>query len=612
MSHADAPQGVRGRVLLPDGRPAAGIEVMLLPNMMANPAQLFLLSKREHAEPPLAATRTGDDGSFTLGLLRPDTLCDLRILSTDYPEKNMPRLKVREGDWFQTGDVRLEVGAVVQGYVLEQETNAPVAGATVFLSNTNQAHSMLPTPGRERGIPTQTDSRGFYYFATAQNPSLVNLSVEAPGFASSPLLNQSVKSQVNEFTLFVMRGAPIAGVVIDPNGQPIRGATIQAVGLSSKTPQNASTVSDDNGGFTFYNLRSGPYSLNARMAGYLEKREPFVLTGDGDVRLVLGTRGSVKVRVLAASGAPVRSYRLGLTRYFEANPDGAGKVMDFSDRNVSPRDFPPDLGGNWALIPGLPPGDFRLMIDDDAHAKTLSEKFTIVEGGEAPEVVVQMTLGGSIVGAVIDDRGRPVEGAIVGSDMNSGAAGDLGGLFDAFRALMPDKHTKRQVRTDAQGRFRLTKLSFADYMVRVSHPSYCEGTAVSIKIERSGQEVDVGVIQLTLGAVFEGVTMVAGQPIGQVQVAVTTALEDAFDPRDPTPKQQQQQMKIFYSKAISDGDGRYRLLKRVPPGIYKVTASRHNAESPFAAMGDMKDTEQKITVAPGQERVEINFNLRAR
>jgi hypothetical protein len=97
-----------------------------------------------------------------------------------------------------------------------------------------------------------------------------------------------------------------------------------------------------------------------------------------------------------------------------------------------------------------------------------------------------------------------------------------------------------------------------------------------------------------------------------VQVAVTTALEDAFDPRDPTPKQQQQQMKIFYSKAISDGDGRYRLLKRVPPGIYKVTASRHNAESPFAAMGDMKDTEQKITVAPGQERVEINFNLRAR
>jgi hypothetical protein len=317
--------------------------------------------------------------------------------------------------------------------------------------------------------------------------------------------------------------------------------------------------------------------------------------------------------VLAANGSPVKSFRAGLTRYFANNPQGVGKVMDFPDTNVGPRDYPREFGGNWAVLRGLPTGDFRLLIADDTHAKTLSDVFQIVEGGEAPEVTVQMTLGGVIKGTVVDDRGSPVPDAVVTTDMNTGAAGDIGGLFDMFRQLMPEKHTKAQVKTDSKGQFRITKLSFAEYMVRVSHPSYCEGMAVSIRLETPGQEVDVGAIQLTLGALVEGMTLVGGEPQGQVQVTLSSPFTDAGN-RDPARAQPatQQPPKIFHTKAISDGDGRYRLLKRVPPGAYKISASRQSGENPFFAIVDIKETEQQLNVAPGQDRIEINFSLSRR
>ena len=63
---------------------------------------------------------------------------------------------------------------------------------------------------------------------------------------------------------------------------------------------------------------------------------------------------------------------------------------------------------------------------------------------------------------------------------------------------------------------------------------------------------------------------------------------------------------------LSDGNGNYSMLKRVPPGTYKITAARHSAENPFGALIDMKETEQELVVSPGQDTVTVNFNLATR
>jgi hypothetical protein len=285
--------------------------------------------------------------------------------------------------------------------------------------------------------------------------------------------------------------------------------------------------------------------------------------------------------------------------------------MDFPDRNINPGQYQ----GEWAIIEGLPSGSFRFQISERKHAKTLSEMFVVEQGQDGVEVTCVLTMGASITGTVINDQGQPVAGALITSDMNAGLAAGSG-IFEIFRKMIPEKHTTRNVRTDKQGRFRINKLSFADYMVRVSHDKYCEGTAINIKLTEEGQVVDAGVIQMQLGTLVEGITTLDGNPSGQIKVVIsmptpTGAKLPTLQPNSPASMEQAAK-RMFNTKVLSDGNGNYRMLKRVPPGTYKVTASRQSSNNPFKQLLDMKQSEVELIIRPGQDRVSVDFNLTSR
>ena len=614
-AHAEAAQGVRGRLVLPTGAPAQKMPVLLIESSQSDPLKNFLDAKLGKTKAPISTAETDADGSFALGVLTPGKGVDLRVLSPDHPELQYGNIKVREGDWFDAGVLRLEVGLVVTGRIVETTTKAPVPNATVFLASSHQSHAMVATPGRERGLPTITDNSGTFRFSNAPRTGLINLIAEAQGFASSQVLNQTLRTDApNDFTLELELGQPIAGFVVDSDGKPLGGVSVAANGLSVKTPQSATAITDADGMFTFASLRAGPYQLSATSPQHAEAKQTPVMTGDMEVKLVMASRGSAKLRVLAAGGkAPVKNYRLSLKRYFENNPLGIANVPEYPDRNINPGDYPSEFNGQWALVRGLPSGSYRFQITDSQHAKTLSPPFQIQEGAPPVEVICDLTLGAVITGTVINDRGQPVPDASVTSDLNAGLAADTQ-LFDIFRTMMPEKHTASATKTDAQGRFRLPKLSFADYMIRVAHPQYCEGKAIDLKLESEGQVVDVGVIQLTLGTVVEGVAMVGGVPSGQITITLSTPAPTGADalPTAGQPNAQMAAKALFSAKAISDGDGRFKLLKRVPPGTYKVTASRSGGDNPFFALVDMRETERQITIEPGRESMPLEFNLSPR
>lgn len=618
------PQGVRGRVLLPTGAPAADVTVMLLESSVGDPLQIFLKNRTGQVSPPLSTAATAADGTFALGLRKPDQAVDLRVVTDAYPEFSQQPIKLRSEEWYDAGDIRLEQGLVVTGRVLDAATKGGIGGATVYLASSHQSHARVATPGRERGTVAQSDPTGFFQFTNAPRLGLVNMVVEAPGYATASLLNQQLKPDApSDFAVELEPGQPITGVVVDQRGRPVPGAKVVANALSTKAPQTDSVAADEDGRFAFPSLRTGPYQLIATASQFAEVRIPMAMTGE-DVKIVMATRGSIKLQVLTANQRPVKAYRISLKRSFPNNPMGIGNVIDFPDRNVSPADYPPEFGGDWAVVSGLPAGTFRVQILEQNHAKTLSPEFTIAEGGSDPvEVTAVLTLGASITGTVIDDRGAPVAGATVTSDMNAGFAADTG-IFEMFRSMLPEKHTSRQTRTDGQGRFRLNQLSFADYMVRVSHPDYCEAVSINLTLSQEGQVVDAGVVQLSRGAIVEGMTLLEGRAVGQVKVVVSlpmtaenlppAALPGAAPGAAPTAtaKPGQPERTMFSANTLSDGEGRYRLLKRVPPGTYKITASRQSADNPFGALLDMKQTEQQLVIAPGQERAEVNFTLPSR
>jgi len=611
-AHSDAPQGVKGRVVLPGGAPAPGVPVYLMVNSMSSITEIFLQNMKGTHTPPAASSRTAADGTFALGVLQAGKTYDLRVVSDQHPELQHQSIKVREEDWFDTGDLALEVGGVVSGRVVEEASKAGVAEATVFLASSNQAHSIVATPGRERGIAVTTDAQGNFRFENAPKQGLINLVAEANGYASAQLINQPLKPDgQSDFTLEVVRGLPIGGVVVDQDGKPLGNISITAAGLSQKTPQTATTTSTSQGTFEFANLREGPYQLVTSSSQFAELRSPPVMTGDVDVKLVMTQRAFVKLRVLAANKTPIKAYQVSLKRFFPNNPLGIGNVMEFADRRITPADHPAEFGGEWAVVRGLPAGEFVFQIQDTTHAKTLSPAFTIQDGGAPPEVEATLTLGASITGTVIDDRGQPVADANVSTDRNGGDLFSGSPFGEMIGKLVPEKHSRAQVRTDPQGRFRINKLAFAEYMVRISHRDFCEGSAVDVTLESEGQVVDVGTIQLARGALVEGVTTVGGLAMGQVKVTITVPQPEAVpvtDPEAPAPRAAPRMP--FVATAISDNDGRFVLLKRVPPGSYRVHAARASTDgNPFGPMLDMKETERAVTVAPGQDRLQLDFNL---
>jgi len=603
-SNNTAAQGVRGRVLLPNGSAAADVHVLLLESGMNDAIKIFLDKRAGKVRPPLATAQTGADGTFELGLVQSSKSVDLRVVSPNHPELSRTQVTVRQGDWFDFGDLRLEQGLLVQGRVIEAVSKVPVADATVFLEDSNQSHTLVATPGRERGVSTTTQQNGTFRFTNAPRQALINLVVEAQGYATAQLLNQLLKPENNDFTLEVELGQPIGGIVVDQNGKGIAGANVTATGLSSKTAQTATVVTADDGSFALPSLRAGPYQVIATSGQHAEGKNGMVMTGEMNLKLVCALRATVRLSVLGANKAPVKAYRLGLRRHFANNPVGIGTVPEFPDRTVNARDYPEDLGGRWALIGGLPSGEFRFQIEDPAHAKTLSPPFTVVEGGPVVEVVAQLVNGGTIHGKVIDDRGQPVAGATVTTDFNGGIASDSE-IIGFVRSMMPERHSKASAKTDAEGRFRMDKLAYAEYMIRASHPDYCEGSAIDLRLETEGQIVDAGVIQLAHGATVEGVTMVGGQPIGQVKISLTSPMGDNAGAA-PAARA------LFNASAVSDGDGRFRLLKRVPPGTYKINASRVTNGDLFGRFTDIRETERQLVIEPGRDVVPVSFNLTKR
>jgi uncharacterized GH25 family protein len=610
-SHSDAEQGVKGKVFQPNGQPAVGVTVMLLENAMSNAIDMFLRNTTGQISPPLATSVTFEDGSFALGVIKAGKKVDLRVISDAHPEIIKSPISVSSGDWYDAGDLELQQGLVVQGRVVEVLSKAAVVNATVFLNSTNRTHAMSATPGREHGIMMQTDDAGNYRFENAPRTGRINIKVEADGFATTNLLSQQISvDTLNVIDLEIERGRSITGVVVDNVGQRITGAKVTATGLSVKTPQTETVYADNEGEFELAALRGGPYRLQVSAKRFANVEVPIVLT-DEDQKIVMPKRGSVRLKVLTTSGRAVKSYRLSLKRSFPNNPNNIGNVIDFPDRTISPRNY----RGAWTMIDGLPSGLFRFQLMESTHAKTLSEPFTVEQGTDPIEVTVVLTMGGEISGTVIDDQGTPVAGATVTSDMNAGLAASTG-IFEMFRSMIPEKHTTRTVKTNKQGRFRITKLSFADYMLRISHPSYCEGTKVNIKLTQEGEVIDAGVIQLQKGTLIEGITTIDGIPAGQVKVVISIpapASPTVPNAQPNTPEAMAQaRRRLFSTKSLSNGDGHFVMLKRVPPGTYKITAARHSADNPFMTLLDMKQSSQELTIAPGQERAAVNFNLSSR
>jgi hypothetical protein len=524
------------------------------------------------------------------------------VLSPAHATSRVGELRLLAEQWYDLGAITMTAGATVRGRVTvagREDIPVPQATVTVEIGAAFADAALRALPGSGPGLTATVDATGAYELRHVPSRGIVQIAAVAPGFARVLKTNIELSPDrpvVVDFGL--PPGESVGGTVTTSDGRPIAGARVEAWPRAS-AGQALVGYSDDRGAFQVLGLVTGAYRLRTSARGYEVHDEPDVQPGRQDVRITLHALSTVSVRVQTPAGAIVRSYRLGLRRFFEEQGGQLAGVPNVPEQRVR-------LDGltDAATIHDVPPGRFVCQVETEGFAKSLSQPIdNLREPGAAPgprhfDVVVTLTAGAVLRGIVQDDTGAPLAGATVQTQAD-GATPDSP-FFQIVASAVPDRITAQRVTTGADGSFVLPQLALADYQLLVEHPEACRTFVPGLRLDRE-QERTLPPIRLVRGAIVAGRVTVAGRIAGQVKVVMTTpaAVAGGHD--------------AIRLETVTDSTGAYRMPRRVPPGNYELRAAVIGTAEPeaqiFRQLLQLQRSSTTVAVAPGQALVERDLDL---
>jgi hypothetical protein len=362
------------------------------------------------------------------------------------------------------------------------------------------------------------------------------------------------------------------------------------------------TVSDREGRFQITGLHPGSWWIGVEALGYEPTSREGVEAGDRELDIQLERAGQVRVKVVAADGAHVNRFTVAFLYESQSSPAGAEPVHYLPDREIGPADHASD---GFATIAGIrTTGRIRrhvLRVGADGHAATLSTPFE-AKRDEPVQLVIRLVRGGAVVGRVVDATKRPVVGAIVVTAERGTAVTALDeGVYRT--GIAGFAATRTEVRADDDGRFRIDGLAAADYVLFVAHPSHCATVYHGLKIDGDGEHT-IPDIRLVRGTRISGAAALDGRLQGQVRIQLGPARGTAAV--TPTAGSNQ----ATFAVAYSDNAGRFVLPRRLPPGRYVVHAWKQLPDGDaLGSLMQIRQTQREITLVPGQETLELRFDI---
>jgi protocatechuate 3,4-dioxygenase beta subunit len=594
---ATTPQGLRGLVLDADNRPLPGVQVHLLESASNDPLGLPLLVQQGLSASALASTETGLDGTFAIGLGRvQQRTYELYLLSPRHATVRLGDLRLLAGEWHDLGAITMGPGATLRGRVTVAGLGTPVPHAVVTVA-AGTAFDDIALRGLAdgmQGLVATADATGHYELRHAPGRGVVQVSAVAPGFAR--VVRQDVEltvAQPVELDFALSPGFPLRGTVQDNEGQAIHQARIE-VWPSTAAAAAFVTTSDHTGRFEVQGLSTGPHRIRASARGYQVTEVTGVEAGQLDARIVLPRRGRALVRATTPEGVVLRSYRLGVRRYFDDRGGQIGFVADVPEQNVR-------LDGmtdHYEVI-GLPAGTFVCEVVADGHAKSLSAPFSIGNPPAAavPRVEVVVSRGTTLRGRVLQDDGTPLEAAEVTTQADG--ADPESPVWKLLASAVPDRITATRARTDAEGAFVLPLLAAGDYQLEVRHPEACRTVVREVRVTRSGVQ-DLPPIRVPRGAVVSGRATLGGRVAGQIKVVL---LEAEGGRPGPTTR----------LETVTDAEGAFEMPRRVPPGTYELRAAVVGTAEPDAQilrqLLQLQRSSTTVVVPAGQSVVERDIDI---
>lgn len=384
--------------------------------------------------------------------------------------------------------VSLRSPTLATGRVVEASTREPVPGALVWNGGTAWTHTGA---GGTFELRAPSGNRG-------------RIEGTAPGHTRDQQRWQ--RDENVPVTITLERAAAISGQVVDEAGKPLEGAEVTTVANSEdmrRSPGMWSVRSGPDGRFALRQLPAGrPHSLKAMLEGFAPTTQ--VADSKVPVRLVLRRGATVVGRVVDGDGVPVAGADLKLS---------VSRISVMSSIPLQTLEFTAVSGaeGRFSLR-NVSAGRFDLRASRRGFAAALVPGVTVAEGEPRTDVgEIALKPGGAIEGIVVDESGRPVEGAAI--MMTPGGSESLI-LEDPFF------FHRRPIETGADGRFRIEDLPRGRQVgLEVMHQDL-------VAAELSGVEVPTAEplrIELGRSRRIEGrVTDRLGEPVAGARVIVSS------------------------------------------------------------------------------------------
>jgi len=359
---------LEGRVTDQHRRPVVGAEVLGLLRLRQGRTK-FLMK----------GTRTDEEGRFRLNHLTEDAVFDLHVRHRDYSTQVLPNIAAADQELLHVELVR---PAVLAGRVASSN-GEPIARAWVGAKPEDAVDSWLLYSDR-RGVDptTHTDAEGRFHLPDVE-PGQLRLSVEAKGFQPYSRSGLGIlPGTETEVEVVLKPGATVSGRILDAEGRPLPGISVQGAGRNDQT--------DPRGRFRLVGISPGTHRFLAwnDQRGRIHRTVEVPPEGT-EVELVFPVGHEVSGRVVGPEDEPVPGALVRLEPATE-QPEG----------EISPRSGLTNRSGEFGFS-DVPPGGYRLLARREGL--TMGPAAPVVEVASGPVRSLRLTLlpGGVIIGEVL-------------------------------------------------------------------------------------------------------------------------------------------------------------------------------------------------------------------
>lgn len=454
---------LEGRVSDRRGRPVAGAEVRTR-------------IRFDTAAFPGTVTRSEDSGRFRLEHLGEDAVVDLHVRHPDYSARVLPNVAIADREFLH---VELERPAVLTGRVLSS-IGEPVARAWVGAKPEAAVDSWILYSDR-RGVDptTHTDAEGRFRLPDVE-PGKVELSVEARGFQSHSRAGLDIlPGTETEIEVVLEPGATVSGLVLDAEGRPLSGVSVQGAGIKDRT--------DPQGHFRLVGISPGAHRLLAWSDEHGRTDRTVDVPPEGaEVELVFPPGYPLGGRVVGPGDEPVAGALVRLEPATETTREA-----------TSARSALTDLGGGFGFDQ-VPPGSYRLLARREGLAMGSTAPVVEVASGPVRNLRLELAPGGVVLGRVL------------GLD-----PGEVGNLEVEARGPGPFRHGQ----VSAAGSYRIEGLSPGDWLVTAEVRGSGRRAQARVSLREGEAEIRRD-LELGAGLTVEGRVRENGSPLVDAEVTL--------------------------------------------------------------------------------------------